>query len=204
MKNFPGPVLWQKKMLAVIIHVFALIRPSCVRYPILLGVRKSTFGVRITNLVFMLGEKLYPDFFLDEAEEASKLLYQKKMSSQGSPSSQQAPSSDSPEGIFAGVKSMLSEDIVKRVNGTFLFVLSGEHGGSWLLDLKNGAGSVSKCSEDTAADVTMMMNSDNMVAMFMGKLSPTSAFMTGKLKVAGNMALAMKLETLMGQMRPKL
>ena len=140
---------------------------------------------------------------MDEAEDTSKLFYQ-KMSAQGSTSPRQAPSSDSPEGVFAGVKAMLSENIVKEVGGSFLFVLSGEKGGSWLLDLKNGAGSVSKCSDDTAADVTMKMNVDNMVAMFTGKLSPTSAFMTGKLKIAGNMALAMKLEKLMGQMRSKL
>lgn len=140
---------------------------------------------------------------MDEAEEAAKLLDQ-KMQSQTPPPSQSVPSSNSPEGVFAGVKILLNEGFVKQIGGIYLFVLSGDHSGCWLLDLKNGAGLVAKCSEDTAADVTFKMDSGNMVSMFSGKLSPTSAFMTGKLKITGNMALAMKLETLMGQMRSKL
>jgi len=36
--------------------------------------------------------------------------------------------------------------------------------------------------------------------MFAGKLSPTTAFMLGKLKIKGNMGLAMKLEKLLKKM----
>ena len=40
--------------------------------------------------------------------------------------------------------------------------------------------------------------------MFSGKLGATTAFMTGKLKISGNMGLAMKLEQLIGKVRSKL
>ena len=36
-----------------------------------------------------------------------------------------------------------------------------------------------------------------------GKLKPTTAFMTGKLKLEGDMGKAMKLEKLMGKMQTK-
>ena len=46
---------------------------------------------------------------------------------------------------------------------------------------------------DDAADVTLTASAENFQAMFDGDLSPTVAFMTGKLKVDGSMGLAMKL-----------
>ena len=39
--------------------------------------------------------------------------------------------------------------------------------------------------------------------MFAGKLKPTTAFMTGKLKIEGNMGKAMALEKLMGKMQKR-
>jgi len=72
------------------------------------------------------------------------------------------------------------------------------------MDLKNGSGSVSASSEGQEADVMMKCDSEDLVAMFQGKLSPTMAFMSGKLKIVGNMAAAMKLEKLMGQVKSKL
>lgn len=46
---------------------------------------------------------------------------------------------------------------------------------------------------DDEADVTLTASAENFQAMFDGDLSPTAAFMTGKLKVDGSMGLAMKL-----------
>ena len=46
-------------------------------------------------------------------------------------------------------------------------------------------------------DVTISVSADNLLKMMEGKLNGTTAFMTGKLKVKGNMALAMKLQALM-------
>jgi putative sterol carrier protein len=37
-----------------------------------------------------------------------------------------------------------------------------------------------------------------------GKLKPAGAFMTGKLKISGNLQKAMKLEKLMGMLKSKL
>ena len=73
--------------------------------------------------------------------------------------------------------------------------------GNWFLDLKNGDGSVGKVeSSEVEADTVMKATSSDLVAMFTGKLSPTMAFMGGKLKISGNMGAAMKLEKIMGKM----
>lgn len=50
----------------------------------------------------------------------------------------------------------------------------------------------------------MTLDSDDFVALFKGQLNPTQAFMGGKLKIKGDMMVAMKLEKLMGQMKSKL
>ncbi len=49
--------------------------------------------------------------------------------------------------------------------------------------------------EDKDADCTLVITPDNLIAIQEGKLDPTMAFMTGKLKVKGNTAIAMKLSS---------
>ena len=46
---------------------------------------------------------------------------------------------------------------------------------------------------DEEADVTLNADADTFRSIFEGGLNPTSAFMTGKLSVDGDMGLAMKL-----------
>jgi len=90
-------------------------------------------------------------------------------------------------------------DYVKKINGVFCFKLkNGDKEGVWVVDAKNGQGSV---SFDPAGkgDVTISMEDDNLVALMTGKLNPQQAFFQGKLKIAGNMGLAMKLQ----QLQPK-
>lgn len=73
--------------------------------------------------------------------------------------------------------------------------------GNWFLDLKNGEGSVGAAeSSEVEADTVMKSSSSDLVAMFTGKLSPTMAFMGGKLKISGDMGAAMKLEKIMKKM----
>ncbi len=50
---------------------------------------------------------------------------------------------------------------------------------------------------DEDADVTLSADSDTFQAIFSGDLNPTSAFMSGKLKIDGDMGAAMKLATVL-------
>lgn len=46
---------------------------------------------------------------------------------------------------------------------------------------------------DGEADCTITMELDDFVALTKGELNPTSAFMQGKMKIAGDMSVAMAL-----------
>ena len=61
----------------------------------------------------------------------------------------------------------------------------------------DGAASPNEVSnEDRAAECTIAMALDDFASMIEGELDPTTAFMMGKLKVDGPMAIALKLSGL--------
>ncbi|KAG9471693.1 hypothetical protein GDO78_013674 [Eleutherodactylus coqui] len=53
---------------------------------------------------------------------------------------------------------------------------------------------------DKKADCTITMADADLLALMTGKINPQTAFFQGKLKIAGNMGLAMKLQSL--QLQP--
>lgn len=70
-----------------------------------------------------------PDYFLDDAEEfqAQWLENQGSQSSGGS-----GPSKDTPEGMFKVAESLITPEVTKQVNATFLFVVDGKHPGEYV------------------------------------------------------------------------
>ncbi|HYD87600.1 MAG TPA: SCP2 sterol-binding domain-containing protein [Vitreimonas sp.] len=67
------------------------------------------------------------------------------------------------------------------------------------IHLDGGANKVS--SEDAAADTTIKVKLEDFVAMAQGALDPTAAFMQGKLRVEGDMGVAMQLQSVMAKLR---
>ncbi|XP_052571063.1 sterol carrier protein 2 isoform X2 [Peromyscus californicus insignis] len=121
-----------------------------------------------------------------------------------------APTSSSGDGfkadlVFKEIEKKLEEEgeqFVKKIGGVFAFKVKDGPGGreaTWVVDVKNGKGSVLPNS-DKKADCTITMADSDLLALMTGKMNPQSAFFQGKLKIAGNMALAMKLQNL--QLQP--
>ena len=55
-------------------------------------------------------------------------------------------------------------------------------------------------NEDGAADATISVDWDDFQKLIAGQLDPTMAFMQGKLKVAGDMSVAMKLQSVLSKL----
>ncbi|KAI2659983.1 hydroxysteroid dehydrogenase 2 [Labeo rohita] len=153
------------------------------------------------------GHPLLPDFFLDEQpEDLAKQMEEHgatpafKSGKASTDSAATGPISD----MFNIIRGILNPDIVKTTQGVYKFDLSGEHAGVWYIDLKNDAGSAGSGEPPVKADVVMTLDSADFIKMFGGKLKPTMAFMSGKLKIKGDMGLAIKLEKMMAMMKSKL
>jgi putative sterol carrier protein len=56
-------------------------------------------------------------------------------------------------------------------------------------------------NEDLPADCTISVSKDDFLRLAQGQLDPTMAFMQGKLKVNGDMGVAMKLQPLLSKAR---
>ena len=149
-------------------------------------------------------KSLMPDFFLDEflevqggAERSEKIV-----DMANKPAAAPKPSGDPIDAVFAQIGGLLNEDLVKKTNAIFSFSLSDKNT-QYFLDMKNSPGSCGQGKPAGDADATLTMTSNNFQKMFSGQLKPTAAFMSGRLKISGNMGKAMKLEKLMGQMKSR-
>ena len=87
--------------------------------------------------------------------------------------------------VIAAAVTQLNAKMDGGFDGTAKFTIEDE--GSIIID-ENGAR-----AGDDDADVTLSATSDVFKAILDGEQNPTSAFMTGKLSVDGDMGMAMKL-----------
>jgi len=87
--------------------------------------------------------------------------------------------------------------LVKSVGAIYQWNITkaGKIVGQWALDLKNGSGSVYEGPAKPKADCTLTMSNADFVDLFNGKLDPMKAFMSGNLRIAGNIMLSQKLKT---------
>jgi putative sterol carrier protein len=85
----------------------------------------------------------------------------------------------------------------KAVNSVYEFNITGDNGGVWTVDLTKEPGTVQAGSTGTAK-CTVTCASGDFMNIVSGKMNPQMAFMSGKLKIKGDMGLAMKLQKVIG------
>jgi putative sterol carrier protein len=83
------------------------------------------------------------------------------------------------------------------VNAVIQYEITGEGGGTWSATIKD-ATCVVKEGAAASASLTLTMSGQDWLDMLVGKLSGQMAFMSGKLKLKGDMGLAMKIPTMFG------
>jgi putative sterol carrier protein len=94
--------------------------------------------------------------------------------------------------FFDGLPSRVSPDRIEGMNNTYVFEIEGA--GVWTVAVADGAITVTEGSGD--ADTTFSTSEENFEKIVAGEQNPTTAYMTGKLKIKGDMGAAMKLQKL--------
>jgi len=78
------------------------------------------------------------------------------------------------------------------MNNSYLFDIEGA--GQWVVAVEDGKVNVTEGGGE--ADTTITTSEETMMAVMRGEQNPTTAYMTGKLKIKGDMGAAMKLQKL--------
>ncbi|MGB5813252.1 MAG: SCP2 sterol-binding domain-containing protein [Polyangiales bacterium] len=98
------------------------------------------------------------------------------------------------EEYFSALADRFEASAAGGVNATMQYSLSGDGGGEWIVSIEDG---VFKGVETGTADkptLHIMMDAAKFVDMANGDLDGRKAFLTRKLKVKGNIALAQKMQ----------
>jgi putative sterol carrier protein len=98
----------------------------------------------------------------------------------------------SPREFFESLESRIDSTKAAGLTASYVFEIDGA--GTWLVDVDDGKVSVSENGGD--ADTTISTSADTFMKIANGEQNPTSAYMSGKLKVKGDMGQAMKLQKL--------
>ena len=99
--------------------------------------------------------------------------------------------------IFANMADRFQADRAGDLNLIILFNLTGDGGGEWNATVANGEFEVNEGSVDNPT-ATLSMDADDFESMSKGDLNPMMAFMSGKIKVDGDLNAVMKFQSLVG------
>ena len=99
---------------------------------------------------------------------------------------------DSVQEFFDGLAGGVDETKTAGMNNSYLFEIDGA--GKWVVAVEDGKVNVTEGEGE--ADTTITTNEENFLSITRGELNPTTAYMTGKLKIKGDLGAAMKLQKL--------
>jgi putative sterol carrier protein len=99
---------------------------------------------------------------------------------------------DSPREFFETLESRVDPAKAAGMTASFRFDIDGA--GNWTVDVDDGKVSVSEDGAD--ADCTISTSSETFMKIANGEQNPTAAYMSGKLKIKGDLGQAMKLQKL--------
>ena len=99
---------------------------------------------------------------------------------------------DNPREFFETLETRVDPAKAAGLTATYLFEIDGA--GTWTVDVDDGKVSVSESGGDP--DCTISASSETFMKIARGEQNPTAAYMSGKLKIKGDMGQAMKLQKL--------
>ena len=99
---------------------------------------------------------------------------------------------DSPREFFESLASRVDPSKAAGMNASYKFEIDGA--GSWNVDVDDGKVTVTENGGE--ADTTITTSAETFTKIANGEQNPTAAYMSGKLKVSGDLGQAMKLQKL--------
>jgi putative sterol carrier protein len=99
--------------------------------------------------------------------------------------------SEAMEAVVGGADSKKLAGLDKVV----MFDLSGEGGGQWTATIADGKIELVEGAAGTP-DATFKMKAEHFLGIVNGKINPISAYMQGRVRIEGDMSVAMKLQSL--------
>jgi putative sterol carrier protein len=96
--------------------------------------------------------------------------------------------------FFEGLEGRLEPSKTAGMTNSYVFEIDGA--GTWRVDVDDGTVNVAEGGGDGDADATIAASEETFQQIASGDLNATTAYMTGKLKVRGDMGAAMKLSRL--------
>ncbi len=100
------------------------------------------------------------------------------------------------EEIVAKVREK-AESASMEGSSIYQFKLSGDSEGDFYINIVDGNAELIEGNAQ-APSVSISIKDEDFISMLEGKLGATSAFFAGKIKIKGDMSLAMKLQSLLG------
>jgi putative sterol carrier protein len=97
--------------------------------------------------------------------------------------------------IFTEMPGRLNPQAAQGLNAVIQYDLDGDGGAQYYAAIADGACTVTPGKHD-APTMTVSMAANDFVDMIQGRLDGMSAFMSGKLRISGDMGLAMRLQSL--------
>jgi putative sterol carrier protein len=98
----------------------------------------------------------------------------------------------SPREFFESLEGRVDPSKTEGMTNSYLFDIDGA--GTWKVDVKDGQVSVTEGNGD--ADATISASEETFQKIASREMNATTAYMTGKLKVKGDLGAAMKLQKL--------
>ena len=105
------------------------------------------------------------------------------------------PIPDTAKEIIEAMPRAFQPEKAQGLRATYQLELSGEGGGTWVMEIADGRCQVREGRAD-APDGTLTMAANDYVALAKGELDVMGAFMSGRIQFQGDLGLAAKLPSL--------
>jgi putative sterol carrier protein len=99
---------------------------------------------------------------------------------------------------FAQMPNVFNKEAAKGLDAVYQFDLSGDGGGKWFVTIKNDTCDVKEGSHPSP-NITISMTAQDYLDMTSGKANGQMLFMSGRLKIAGDLGLALRMQTIFQQ-----